>query len=89
MSSTSHVISDKQPTEFDRQQTQLIIDYLRKENVFSTPEEDIKREEVLAKLHVVIDEWVKECAMKQVCFFPPNFLVVHLSLPHSHPMFEI
>jgi poly(A) polymerase len=65
MSSTSHVISDKQPTEFDRQQTQLIIDYLRKENVFSTPEEDIKREEVLAKLHVVIDEWVKECAMKQ------------------------
>ena len=62
----SHVLSDKQPTKIDFQQTKLIEDFLRKENRYPPEEEDRKREDVLLHLHEVIYEWVKEVSMNQV-----------------------
>lgn len=62
---SSHIISDAPPTEYDRQQTKLIDDFLHKENRYPPQEENIKREEVLSKLHDIIGEWVKECSMTQ------------------------
>jgi poly(A) polymerase Pap1 len=75
-SSFSHVISDKPPTEIDFQQTRLIEEFLKKENRYPPEEEDRKREEVLGTLHELINEWVREVSMNQVCILPQSHIII-------------
>lgn len=62
----SSVVSTAFPTQKDLENTEKIIQILRKENRFPSEEENRKRFEVLAKLDGIIKDWVKKVCLKQV-----------------------
>ncbi|KAG2377610.1 hypothetical protein C9374_009126 [Naegleria lovaniensis] len=61
----SSIVSSAFPTQKDLENTEKIIQILRKENRFPSDEENRKRFEVLAKLDGLIKIWVKKVCLKQ------------------------
>ena len=60
------VISDKPPTLEDKKQTQTIIDYLKRQHVFPTDEEEETRKRALEELASVLKDWVREVSLTKV-----------------------
>ncbi len=60
-------LSMDEPTKFDNGQTEKITKILRDNNSFPSKKDSEQREAVLAKLDIIIQNWVKEVSVKNVC----------------------
>ena len=63
----SEAISEEGPTPQDLVHTEQLINVLKEFKLFESDEESKKREEVLATLNQVVQEWAKEICQKKVC----------------------
>lgn len=58
-------ISTAAPTPADLTSSKELVELLSKYGLFESPEEALKREEVLGKVNVLVKEWVRQVSLKQ------------------------
>jgi poly(A) polymerase len=58
-------VDDKKPTEAEQRQTEDLRSYIQSLNLYDSPEESIRKQNILGRLDEIVKIWVKKASLKE------------------------